>query len=269
MKYLVVFVLFALSLAYAGYYLYMFDKKRAPVETLAPEMREESGALATAEKKGPVEVSFKKKEEIRHLLKNFWQEITPEQLKKELKSIQNINEARPDGQTMLHLLARYGQHPEMVSLLISAGADITLKDKKNRTAFLFSVVRGEKSYEFAQTFLQSGADIDAPVGRRESSPLMAALFNRADIKLIKLLLDKGANPNFQNNKGTTPLMRASIPHKRRKISVIDPQAIQLLLDYKADISIKDKKGRTALDWMRKNKDFIQTDLFKKLSSQTQ
>ncbi|MBC6415022.1 MAG: hypothetical protein GDA46_01330 [Bdellovibrionales bacterium] len=59
-------------------------------------------------------------------------------------------------------------------------------------------------------------------------------------------------------------MAASTRNTRKNISFIDEKTIQLLLDYKANINIKNLEGKTALDFMKDNSDFRETELFKKL-----
>lgn len=58
-------------------------------------------------------------------------------------------------------------------------------------------------------------------------------------KLVKLLLDHGANPNARNLNGTTPLMDAS-KHLR--------SAVDMLIASGADVEAKDRCGRTANDY---------------------
>jgi len=75
-----------------------------------------------------------------------------------------------------------------------------------------------------------------------STPLMLAI-KKAEIPIdtSRLLLSHGANPNLQDENGTTPLMLAA---KR------DFPTLQLLLQHNADPFIKDKKGNTALDYVK-------------------
>ena len=56
---------------------------------------------------------------------------------------------------------------------------------------------------------------------------------------MKYFLDKNYNPNDQNKEGNTAL-HLSMLRKNRKI-------IKLLLDKKADITIKNKEGLTSYD----------------------
>ena len=108
----------------------------------------------------------------------------------------------------------------------------------------------------------------------EVTPLALAVVFKLPFEIIKLLLEKGANPNvlLKPKEGTflyTPFMVVVLPGiMDPDDSFIDPKLVQLFLDYKADINIKNSAdGKTAYDYMKENEEFKKTSLFKKLSSQ--
>ncbi len=71
-----------------------------------------------------------------------------------------------------------------------------------------------------------------------SSPLIsAALFGKTEI--AKILIDAGADINFQNNEGSTPLHLAAF--------FCRPEILKMLLDKKADKTLKNKYGSTAYE----------------------
>lgn len=72
-------------------------------------------------------------------------------------------------------------------------------------------------------------------GPAGTTPLMQAVLY-GDAKLVRLLLDGGANPNVRNEAGATPLMWA----------VNDLEKTQLLLDRGADVNARSEDSRTAL-----------------------
>ena len=276
MKYLIIAILFILSLGYIGYYLYMFDKRDGIDKSISVQVTSDTSKGDGIDKSIPAQVvsdtskrdKGKNRKSPKHLSRKFWKNVTPEQLKEKLKNIEDINEVHlKKKRSMLHLLMKFGQYPEMVDLLISAGVDYNLIDENGNKALHYAFRRTEQAYEFTKEFLKYDKNIDAPNGRSDASPLQSATFNRSDIKVIRLLLEKGANPNFQNRKGRSPLISASIPKRKTGVPFIDPVVIQLFLDYKADITIKDKNGKTALDYMKENEEFKKTELFKKLSTQ--
>jgi hypothetical protein len=69
-------------------------------------------------------------------------------------------------------------------------------------------------------------------------------FNEEEFNvLLKLLLNKGANPNIQTKDGETALIALSVTEGHA-------QAMQLLLDHGADPTIKNSEGMTALDYVK-------------------
>lgn len=71
-----------------------------------------------------------------------------------------------------------------------------------------------------------------------SSPLISAcVFGKPE--MARILIDAGADINFQNNDGSTPLHTAAF--------FCRPEIVKMLLDKGADRTIKNKYGATALE----------------------
>lgn len=89
--------------------------------------------------------------------------------------------------------------------------------------------------EVIRQHIAAGSNINEKDPFGGSSPLIsAALFGKTEE--AKMLLDAGADINFQNNDGATPLHIAAF--------FCRPEIVQLLLDRGADKSIKNKFGAT-------------------------
>jgi hypothetical protein len=86
--------------------------------------------------------------------------------------------------------------------------------------------------------LQAGTNINEKDPFGGSSPLIsAAVFGKPEA--AKILIDAGADVNFQNNDGSTPLHTASF--------FCRPEIVAMLLKKNADKSIKNKYGATAYE----------------------
>ena len=92
---------------------------------------------------------------------------------------------------------------EMVTLLVSSGADPNLQDRDGFSALHFAAQ--DYKLSAAQMLLRTGAKVDL----RDSygnTPLSRAVFNsRGRGDMIKLLLQHGADPLVKNNHEVSPL----------------------------------------------------------------
>ena len=253
---------FTFSLIYAGYYVYNYDKR-------GEKKPQNSQNIEQVKKFSQIP---------EHLTPGFWRYVSSEQLKEKLKKIDNVNEVRPDSkQSMLHLLVLHGKSPEMIDILIKAGVDYNLKDEYYNEnineivyakALHYASLRKENTLEWFKAILKYDTEINA-VGWK-ASLLNWAVHQRNSIEVIKFLLEKGADPSLiENLSGGTALINASEPNLYRNLSFIDPEVIQLLLDYKVDIRVKNKEGLTAYDYMRRNEEFTKTEVFKRISAHFQ
>ena len=241
-----------LTLVYAGYYAYMFDKKDT------------------------VHTTGKKSSEPYYLTKDFWINITPENFDNKLSAVTNVNTVRPnDNKSMLHLLVEYGSYPEMVKKLIEMGVNYNLRAEEvigggalQLTALVYAILRNKQALEFTKALLEY-TDVNSPIIMNYGiTPLILACYWRRPVNLIKLLLEKGADPKAKTLRtGNHSLIAASAANVFSGSKYINPEVIQLLLDYKADIREKNAEGKDAFDYMKQNEEFKKTELFKKLSTQ--
>ena len=202
---------------------------------------------------------------------------------------------RKRGAGPLHRAAAHSRHPEVISALLRAGADIRARDRKGRTALhwaaissrtpavvrtllkagadirarnragfavLHLVASHSRSPAVAQTLVDAGASLDARAGRRMSSitPLHLAAIQQKNMAVTIVLLRAGADPNAQARQqlaGMTPLHLAA--RKGRT-----PALVNALLDAGADAALRDRKGRTAWDYMRSNRALRQSSVARRL-----
>jgi ankyrin repeat protein len=128
---------------------------------------------------------------------------------------------------------------EIAEYLIDNGADLEVRDDNGNTPLLFAAYEG--SYKVAKLLLEKGADIQAKNEMNWNALMQAASEGYTDV--AKLLLEAGSEVNVRGNeKGETPLILASWKNA--------PEIVKLLLEYKADKTMKDTNGDTALDYAK-------------------
>lgn len=103
-----------------------------------------------------------------------------------------------------------GEHPEDIQRLLALGADIDIRNYKGKTGLHCAAKAG--FLKVIKLLLEKGATIDATDNNGET-PLFEAI--RSTIKsgekqrmALETLLAKGADPNVKNRKGLTPLQVA-------------------------------------------------------------
>ena len=123
------------------------------------------------------------------------------------------------------------------SILNNGKENINAKDRDGWTALIWASCKGY--LEIVKYLVENGADIDAKDNEGWSA-LMEASYE-GHLKVVKYLVEKGIDRvNVKDNDGWTALMRASW---RGYLEIV-----QYLVEIGADINIKNKDGKTALDW---------------------
>lgn len=139
--------------------------------------------------------------------------------------------------------SQYSSWMKTVKLLLDKGVPIEARDEDGSTPLMVAAAYGET--DMFKLLLSRGADIHAK--SKFGSALMGAACQCAvatmngTYNIIKILLEKGADPNERGRDGVTPLIAASGMQG-------DPAVLKVLLDAGADPTLKDKHGKTALAW---------------------
>ena len=131
----------------------------------------------------------------------------------------DINDANKEGKTAL-MFAVENNSPEVMQVLLNAGADASIKDKQNLTVLM------------------------AYAARDNAEPMVMEM-------LLKAVAGKGIWPfkmdvNDSDKEGKTALMYAAEEK-------CNPEVVVVLLKAGADINAMDKTGKTALERLEANK----------------
>ena len=196
----------------------------------------------------------------------------------------DVNIVDPDLHTAL-ILALVNGHFDVAGALIQAGADVNMEDKVGQTA-LYAAVNGHtvpasnrpapretddtlSSLDVIRMLLDKGARVDAPLRAQVpyrtkldrggdgvlgvgTTPLVRAA-KSADVPVIKLLLERGANAKRATRNGVSAVMMAANVSAREedmtgrnKTQKEAIESIRLLMAAGADVKGSDTQGRTAM-----------------------
>ncbi|MCL1079553.1 ankyrin repeat domain-containing protein [Parashewanella spongiae] len=140
---------------------------------------------------------------------------------------------------------------KVVEAMLNNGANPNPKTPKGGISPLaWAVLRDDNPLKLVTLLLDNGADVDGCCPEFQSTPLMESV-HAADIKVMQLLLQRGAKVDFVNSAGRTALFHA--------IANRCMQHAQLLIDYDANLDVKDKKGETPFSVYGKAADEFESD----------
>ena len=152
-----------------------------------------------------------------------------------IKNSQQVNQIGGYFGTPLHASA-LGGHIEVCQLLFAHGADINSRCADEYTPLHYASTRGH--LRIVRWLLDNGAEV-SPKEKRGATPLhCAAHYGHLDV--CRILLESNADVDSQDELGSTPLQRAS--NRSDEGSTV---IVRLLLDYGADVRVRDLNGKTA------------------------
>lgn len=157
-----------------------------------------------------------------------------------------------DGTRLMNWCAYYGDVSAIKFLLKNGEVIETLGENLDLNGAAF-----HGHWQLCQFLIEQGADVNLHLADTGESPLHAALCTRERLThdlVLKVLLGHGADPNCATRpfidtgcfmrdcrtKGETPLHRAA--------AFGNEETIQLLLDARAKIDVKDANGDSPLSW---------------------
>ncbi len=130
--------------------------------------------------------------------------------------------------------------PRIAGLLIEKGANVNALDRRGNNALntvaASSSMRESETAAMVRLLLEKGADPNRP-GADRRRPLVTATW-RGHREVVGILLDKGADIEQLDPAGITPLMVAAQSHQ-------EPM-LRLLVDRRANVNARDRYGATPL-----------------------
>ncbi|CAM4324884.1 ankyrin repeat domain-containing protein [Erysipelothrix inopinata] len=159
----------------------------------------------------------------------------------------NIDKVNENNESEL-LIAVHNNDIEAAINLIDQGANVNLQDNISDSPYLYAGAQGRT--EILEHMLKY-ADIDFSVVNRYGGNTLIPAAEKGHIDNVKLLVaDDRIDIDFQNNFGYTALIEAvALTDGSEKFVEI----VKILVDAGADITLKDKSGKTALDYAKEKK----------------
>lgn len=149
----------------------------------------------------------------------------------------NLKERDANGSDCLHLAIEMN-NPAIVKILCENTADVNATDKCGQSCLYLATKKG--SITIIKMLIQFGADLNM-LGELGYTPLHWAIRTQS-VKIVEAFIEHGADVNARY-VGTTALHAAISQH-------INIEIIRELILAKADMTIKDGNGETALDVAR-------------------
>ena len=127
-----------------------------------------------------------------------------------------INESDAKGFTPL-IIAAYNNQPDIVAILLQAGADTSIGDRSGNTPLMGAIFKGYDT--IAHQLLDAGADPNMQNGQGATALTFAATFHRN--QLAQRLLQAGANKNIADRFGKTPLDHARVQDNETLVQILE------------------------------------------------
>lgn len=150
----------------------------------------------------------------------------------------DANSTDPNGNTLLILATREEQPKVVAELLKQRGIKLNARNSAGDSALMLAALRGFT--EIAGQLLNAGAAFDHPGW----NPLLYAAFE-GRLPIVRLLLEKGANPNVLAPNQTTPLMFAARNGHE--------DVVRTLLQAGANIDWQNDQKESAESWASKSR----------------
>ncbi|AVP87655.1 hypothetical protein phytr_7150 [Candidatus Phycorickettsia trachydisci] len=142
--------------------------------------------------------------------------------------------------SLVHQYVRENKIEEIKQIIIQGDYDLNKTDGSGLTPLNLALKTGIKNEKMASILLKAGADPNIPDTLGTTPLIRAAAHGFHDV--VKLLIEKGAIINAQDNFGNAPLQTAA----RNKDCA--PKTFSLLIQHGANLNLQNKEKNTALHY---------------------
>ena len=149
-----------------------------------------------------------------------------------IKGGADVNTRDRHGETAL-MYAAYVGSLDAMKLLLKDGASVDAQSQSGATALIWAATDLAK----VRLLIDHGANVNLATKRRRTALLVAAMSDPS-AEIVKLLIEKGADPKAVDFLKTTPLRAATLGN--------DTETIRMLIDAGVDVNAADLPGITPL-----------------------
>ncbi len=150
----------------------------------------------------------------------------------------DINSVDANGNGMFHYAAQTGDKKVIKKLVADYKVNAGLNENTNENAILFATRRNGPSLSFFQ-YLEKEFDLDPAIVSKKGQNALHSLVTRTkDLETIRYFVEKGADPNQQDDKGNSALINASARGSK--------EVIEYLISKTSDINVTNKDGLSGL-----------------------
>ena len=187
------------------------------------------------------------------------------QIEKLIREGVDVNQKNEYGETPLHLsLFDLEYKPEAVIALLKAGADINARNNSGTTPLLYALYNKNAANQYARLLIENGADVNLArdngetplhvtvgwttsgismllltkgadpnaVGLYGETAFLRAVLNGADIEIIRLAIEKGANLRVTNKEGKSLLTLAEEELRKRRTEIGRKKLLEIIEELK-------------------------------------